>query len=146
MPGNQGLSISPYDMRNAILRCLLFLLPILSSVSLSIERSLFRAGQSPFSQTDTPAIHTKPCTDEETAQKTCGMKDTLGHPDGPSVGRLVYPQMSSVEVFLNSCSTFSLRHGKASVSNAEEPWSRQKANGGCCSCSSVASLISEISN
>lgn len=86
-------------MRNAILRCLLFLLPILSSVSLSIERSLFRAGQSPFSQTDTPAIHTNPCTDEETAQETCGMKDTLGHPDGPSVGRLVY-QMEAAAVAL----------------------------------------------
>lgn len=37
VPGNQGLSTSPYDMRNVVFKCVLFLLPILSSVSLDIE-------------------------------------------------------------------------------------------------------------
>lgn len=56
----------------------------------------------------------------KTIQEPCGL-ETSGHPDGPSVARLVYPQMSSVEVFLSSCSTYSYQHGQASVSNAEEP-------------------------
>lgn len=57
----------------------------------------------------------------KTAQEPCGMKEASGHPDAPSVGMLIYPQMSSVEVIFSSCSTFSLQHGQASVSNAEEP-------------------------
>lgn len=59
--GNQGLSISLYDMRNAILRDPLFLLP---KMSLGFECSLFRAGQSPFPQSVTMFTHANPQEDE----------------------------------------------------------------------------------
>lgn len=74
--GNQGLSISPYDTRNAILRCPLFLLPKLSSVSLGFECSLFRAGQTKHSLMQTHG-------QMKTVQEPCGLKKTSGHPSGP---------------------------------------------------------------
>lgn len=101
--GNQGLSISPYDTRNAILRYPLFLLP---KLSLGFECSLFRAGQSPFSQSDTMFTRANPQEDEDCSA-------ALQHEGDPraslwtSMGRLVCPQVSSGEVFLRSCLAFS---------------------------------------
>lgn len=132
--------MSPYYMKNAILRCPLFLLPI---VSLGIDHSSLSAG--PFSRPDPPATRANACSDEE-CSGPCGIKKTSGHPEGPTAGRLIYTQMSSVELFLCYCGTFSLQHGRASTSNREELSSRQRTSGtACCSCS-VESSASEISN
>lgn len=140
--GNQGLSISLYDMRNAILRDPLFLLP---KMSLGFEYSLFRAGQSPFPQSVTMFTHANPQEDE-------GCSGALWHEGDPrvsmwaSMGRLVCPQVSSVEVFLRSCLIFSFADWAATSPHLPQQC-QHKANGsGCCSCSSVESLVPETSN
>lgn len=136
--------MSPYDMRNAILRCPFFLIPILSSVSLGIECSSFRAGQSPFSQPDTSAVHANPYTED--CSRTLWHEGYLRSSRWTGCGYVGLPT-NVLKAFLCSCTTFRLQHGQSPVSNAEKPWSRQRTNGSdFWSCSSLESLTFEISN
>lgn len=89
-----------HDTRNAILRDPLFLLP---KLSLGFECSLFRAGQSPFSLSDTVFTRSNPREDEDCSAALWHEGDLRAS----SMGRLVCPQVSSVEVFHRSCLTFS---------------------------------------
>lgn len=125
--GNQGLSISPYDMRNAILRYPLFLLP---KLSLGFECSLFKAGQSPFSQSDTMFTCANPQEDED-CSGALWYEGHLRASMWTSMGRLVCPQVSSVEVFLRSCFTFSFaawasisQHLSSAKVKTESKWIR----------------------
>lgn len=96
---NQGLSTSPMTRE-----MLFWDVPSSSypscQLSLGFEHSLFRAGQSPFS----PIRHNVYCANPREDEDSSG---ALWHKGDLRAARLVCPQVSSIEVFLRSCLTFS---------------------------------------